>query len=259
MSRPLRVVVVGSSVTFQVAPDPVTVDDAPYPGLLDGALRDRGVEAVTQLRARWHATAKEVLARHEPWVRDALPHVVVLNVGFPDCQPRTVPTWLYRHVITWQPGLSGASVRYRARVVPLLRRVVRRWQQLVAGRLPLRLSRLSPAAFRRAVTRTVRHSVRDHRALVLVLDIDPPGPAVQRLMPGLDARVAAYNAVLADVVRAAGDERVVLVRTSELVAADPEALLPDGIHRSAAAHRLVAERLADVITENGALVGLGPA
>lgn len=253
--RPLRVVVVGSSVTFMVVPPVAGPDDDAYPALLDEELLDRGITSVTYAHARWHATAKEVLKQTEPWIRDHHPDVVVLNVGFVDCQARVLPTWLYRHAITWLPGLSGLSVRYRQRVVPHLRRAIRTWQRVTVGHVGLRLSRLAPGPFRRAVQRLVRQAVRDHSALVLVLDIDGPGPALQHWQPGIDARIASYNAILADVVRGLDDPRVVLLPTSSVVMGDQERLLPDGIHRSAEGHRLVAAAVADAVAVHVGLRG----
>lgn len=245
--RPLRVVVIGNSTTFMVVPPPSSVDDDPYPGLLDEALLDRGVIARTTLRARWHATVKEVLRRFEDWVRDPLPDVLVVNVGVVDCQARVLPTWLYRHSITWLPGTSGWSHRYRRHAVPTLRRAVRGWQRRLVGPAPLAMSRVPPATFRRAVELVVRRAVKDHRALVLLLDIDGPGPALTALQPGVGGRIARYNEVLRDVVHRYADERVVLLETSQQVMADQERLLPDGIHRSAEGHRLVAQSVADAI------------
>jgi lysophospholipase L1-like esterase len=66
-------------------------------------------------------------------------------------------------------------------------------------------------------------------------------------MPGLQERVDRYNAILERVVAREPAGRATLLRTSEVVAADPERLLPDGIHRSAEGHRLVAERIADEV------------
>lgn len=245
--RPLRVVVVGNSTTFMQVPPPACVDDDPYPGLLDEALLERGLVARTILKAQWHATVKEVLRRLEDWVRDPLPDVLVVNVGVVDCQARVLPTWLYRHAVTWLPGTSAWATRYRRHAVPPLRRAVRGWQRRTVGSAPLLLSRVPPGTFRRSVQLLVRRAVRDHRALVLVLDIDGPGPVLRRLQPGITERIAVYNALLAEVVAGFDDERVVLLRTSELVMHDQERLLPDGIHRSALGHRLVATAVAEAV------------
>jgi len=254
--RPLRVVVVGSSTTFMVVPAPQSVDESPYPGLLDELFLDRGIVCRTTLGARWHATAKEVLRQFESWVRDPLPHVVVVNVGMADCQARVVPTWLYRHVVTWLPGTSRWSTLYRRHAVPPLRRAIRRWQRVVVGRAPLALSRVPPTMFRRTMELLIRRAVRDHRALVLVLDIDPPGPAFTALQPGVGARVHAYNTLLHHIVSELDDERVVFVRTSELVAKDPGRLLPDGLHRSAAGHRQVAAAIVEEVLLRSHLLGM---
>jgi lysophospholipase L1-like esterase len=254
--RPLRVVVVGSSTTFMVVPAPRGVDEEAYPALLDECLLDRGVVATTTLHAKWHATVKELLGYYEPWVRDHFPDVLILNVGMADCQARVLPTWLYRHTMTWDTGSSNAAVRYRAFVVPTIRRAVRRWQMLLSGRAPLAASRVPPEMFRRGIARFVRHAARDHGALVLVLDIDPPGEALLRLQPRLDERVRRYNAVLQQVVDEATPGTARLVSTSKIVSRDTSTLLPDGLHRSAEGHRLVAEHLADVIVAQAACLGL---
>jgi lysophospholipase L1-like esterase len=119
----------------------------------------------------------------------------------------------------------------------------------------MRMSRVPPAPFERAMTRLARLCNRDLGALVLLLDIDPPGERVLHWQPGLDRRVARYNAILQRVAEAAPG-RTVVVPTSGLVKADPSRLLPDGLHRSADGHRLVAGALADVIAAHAAELGL---
>lgn len=245
-ARPLRVVVLGSSTAFMVVPKPTSSDEAPYGALLDEALRRRGVVSRTDVHTQWHATVREVLPRFESWVRDHFPDVVVVNLGINDCQARVLPTWLYRHLITWSPGLSKASVAYRERVVPTLRRRAREYQRWAAPRVPLQGSRVRPVVFERAVLRLLRWCVRDLGAQVLVLDIDAPGPQLRHWQPGIEDRVTAYNELLRRAV--SRQQGAHLVRTSAVVAADPDALLPDGLHRSAAGHRLVAEAVAEAIT-----------
>jgi len=249
--RPLRVVVIGNSCVFLTVPAADGLDDDAYPGHLEELLLQRGVVARVAVHSQWHTTVTEVLPRFESWVRDELPDLVVVNLGIVDAQARVLPTWLLRHTMTWLPGQGPVAHRYRRRVVPVLRPRVRAWQRYWAGRVGPRWSRVSPGVFERSMARLLELSVRQCNAHSLVLDIDRTNEVLVSWMPGLQQRVDRYNAILERVVARAGS-RASLVRTSDVVAADPDRLLPDGIHRSAEGHRLVAQRIADEI------VGLGP-
>lgn len=249
--RLLRVVVLGSSTAFMVVPRPASWDDAPWPALLEGALLDRGVHARVDLHARWFAHVLDLLPRFEQWVRDAAPDVVVLNIGYVDAQPRVVPTWFARHVTTWEGGLRRSGQIYRRRVVPPLRSAAREVQRRTAPRAGLRASRVPPALFERAVQRLARLCVREIGAVVVLLDIDPVSDRIEHFMPGMRARTEHYNGILRRVAATPVDGRgwVVALPTSEVVRADPELLLPDGVHRSPEGHRRVAVRVADAIVQ----------
>lgn len=257
-ARPLRVVVIGNSCVFLTVPAAYGLDDDPYPGWLRELLHERGVEATVAVHSQWHTTVTEALPRFETWVRDELPDVVVMNFGIVDAQARVLPTWLLRNTMTWLPGSGALAYRYRRRVVPLLRPRVRAWQRFWAGRVGPRWSRVRPSVFERAMARMLHLCVRQCNAHVIVLDIDRTNDVLLSWMPGLQERVDRYNEILAKVVAAEPNGRATLLRTSEVVAADPDRLLPDGIHRSADGHRLVAARLADEIVRLGPQLGLSP-
>lgn len=247
--RPLRVVVIGSSTVFLTVPPATERGDDVYAGWLQRDLRALGVEAGVVVHSQWHATVREVLPRFEEWVHDELPDVVVVNLGMADCQARVLPTWLLRNTMTWLPGQGAVAARYRAGVVPRIREPMRHWQRFWAGRVGERASRVRPAVFVRSMSRLVSLTVKQCNADVLLLDIDPPNARLLHWMPGLDQRVDRYNRLLEQVVAAGPAGRVQLVRTSSVVAAEPDRLLPDGLHRSAAGHRLVSAHLARVIAD----------
>ncbi|MCU1622046.1 MAG: hypothetical protein JWL79_891 [Frankiales bacterium] len=245
--RPLRIVVIGNSCVFLTVPAADAVDDDAYPGWLAELLLDRGITATVAVHSQWHATVRETLPRFESWVRDELPDLVVVNLGIVDAQARVLPTWLLRNTMTWLPGQSAVAQSYRKRVVPHLRPRVRGWQRFWAGRVGRRWSRVRPGVFQRSMSRLLQLCARQCNARVLVLDIDHTNERLLHWMPGLQERVDRYNAILEGVVAREPAGRATLLRTSEVVAADPERLLPDGIHRSAEGHRLVAERIADEV------------
>ena len=256
--RPLRVVVIGNSCVFLTVPAAYGVDDDSYPGWLRELLHQRGVEATVAVHSQWHTTVKEALPKFEPWVRDELPDVVIVNLGIVDAQARVLPTWLLRNTMTWLPGQGAVASRYRRKVAPLLRPRVRAWQRYWAGRVGPRWSRVRPSVFERSMARLLHLCARQCNAHAIVLDIDPPNDVLLSWMPGLDERVERYNAILSRVVGPDPDGPATLLRTSEVVAAAPDLLLPDGIHRSAAGHRAVAERIAEEILRLGPRLGLQP-
>lgn len=251
-------VVIGNSAVFLTVPAPEGVDADTYGGWLPELLLDRGVHARTAVHSRWHATVLEALPRFEEWVRDELPDLVIVNLGIIDCQARVLPTWLLRNSMTWLPGQGGFARIYRSRVVPVLRPRIRAWQRFWAGRVGPKASRVRPAVFERAMSRLLQLCVRQCNAHVLVLDIDTANERLLHWMPGLQDRIDRYNAILERVVAAAPAGTATLLRTSEAVAVDPDGLLPDGIHRSAEGHRVVAERIADEIVRLGPVLGLCP-
>jgi hypothetical protein len=70
-------------------------------------------------------------------------------------------------------------------------------------------------------------------------------------MPGIDKRWELYQQILSDLVRDLDDPDVRLVPNSRTVldVLGLEVGLPDGLHRTAAAHRLTAELLATEIQQ----------
>ncbi len=245
---PLRLLVAGSSVTFMMVPPRRSRDEATFGELLPRELRRRGVPAVGTVRGQWFGTIRDLRRRYEPAVRNVFPDVLVLVYGMAECQGRVLPTWLARHLTTWDVGGSALSREYRRRLAPTAWRTLRAWQRWAHPRVGARTSRLSPGRFRRELAHVVDMVRTEVRPLVLVLDILPAGPRLTHWMPGLQARVDRYNRVLADLVATYADDEVRLVRVSQVAAAlGTDVATPDGMHLSAAGHRAVAQLLADEV------------
>lgn len=243
--RPLRVHVIGNSAAVMVEPEHGPRDGGVYGEQLVGLLAARGTPCVVTCSGTWMSRINEHLPRYEGDVRNHFPDVLVINFGMLEAQPAVVPLALARHILTWRRTSRVGAGRYRTHVVPPLWRQLRRYQRWASGHDGGRTHRLSPRRFAADLHRLIDMTRKDCGSLVLVLDIDPPGDRVEHWLPTTAARVEQYNAVL-DAVTSSYDDHVRFVRAGATVT-DPEADLPDGLHRSVAAHGVTAALLADEI------------
>jgi hypothetical protein len=197
---------------------------------------------------RWFEMSDHIFKRWESAVAPRRPHVVVLHVGFVECQPWVVPHRLHRWVLTWQTSLSPLALLARGAVAPRLETAMRRstpaWSRMVRGRL----WKQSPARFRAEVDRLIRTTRDELGALVLVVSMAPrPGAWLRDLMPDLDQRMARYDGILRDVVRDRGDDGVVFVDVTPIHDELGDLAAPDGIHLSPDAHQRLGRLLADEV------------
>lgn len=244
--RPLRVHVLGSSCAVLVEPEHGPRDCGTYGEQLVPLLAARGIPAVVSHAGTWFGRVCDALPHYERDVRDHFADVLVVNYGMAECQSDLLPTAVVRHLTTWHRTSRPGARAYRSKVVPVVWRQLRRYQQWAAAHDDGRTHRLNPRRFVTDMTRVIDLVRKDCGPLVLLLDIDPPGERLEHWLPGTAARVARYNALLADI---AGryDDAVRLVPASATLT-DPATELPDGLHRSVAGHGLTAALLADEIT-----------
>jgi lysophospholipase L1-like esterase len=103
--------------------------------------------------------------------------------------------------------------------------------------------------------RLVRMSSKDNGAYVIVIDIDPVGDKVEYWMPGQNARVRAYNEIL-ERVTVGHQGRASFIPASRVILENGPEIQPDGLHRSAKAHQLVAQLIADELLAQATSVGI---
>lgn len=241
---PLRIVVAGSSAAQFVVPHRTRRVDGTYGEQLPRVLAQQGISATVEHTGQWYGTIRDLRRAYEPSVRTRFPDVLVLNYGMAECQPNVPPLWFVRHVHSWDRSTTRAAVAYRERLlVPAWKRL-RELQRPAASWAP---HRLSPRRFVAELDHVVEMARDETGALVLLVEVDPPGPRVEHWWPGLGERVARYNALLHQVAAARGPE-VVVARTARHVTEEGfERVLPDGLHRSPYGHQLTARVLAEEV------------
>ena len=244
--RPLRVVVVGSSVGLYVRPPRQGPLEGTYADLLGPMLHDRGLCSVVTNRSRWLLTVTEAHRRFQELVLDHRPDVVVLDLGFVESQPRLTPLWVVRLLFTWRPRLSGAARRVRRALLGPWWWCYVHLSPVLIRAMPWLPSRVQPATFGRGIEAMTRLARKERAALVLALDVPAASRRVEQTLASINRRIDATNATLRAL--GASPEGPTVVAVSQLVRdLGPDAALPDGIHLSAPGHREVAARLVDEI------------
>jgi lysophospholipase L1-like esterase len=245
-ARPLHVHVVGNSASYLVEPQhgPRT-GGGNYGEQLVELLAAEGVPTRTTHAGRWFGQVQEFIGRYEADIRDPFPDVLVLHFGMAEAQTNLLPTAVVRHFGTWHRGSHPVAVAYRGRVAPRLWKAARAYQRWAGSHDDGRTHRLSPQRFTRDMTRLVELIRKDVAPLVLLLDLDPITGRVEYWLPGQSARRDHYQKLLFEI---AGqfDDAVRVVEASKTIT-DVDTQVPDGLHRTAAAHRLTAELLRDEI------------
>lgn len=239
-----KVLVLGNSVATMVVPTRQSRQDGTYPEVLEWLLRDEGYDVSVRNSSRPFDQIRQGVQRFMEVERVQAPDVLVVQFGGAEYRQRVIPYALLKHLHTWDKGVGFPASAYRKHVVPHLWRGVRAYQRFLCSRVGLHTWRTPPKRFAAELRRLVAFA-RQEQMLVLVTDGNPPGQRVLNFMPGLDRRWAVFQRLVAEVVADIGDDDVRLVAMSEV--ADKlgiEAALPDALHYSATAHRLVAEMLA---------------
>jgi hypothetical protein len=243
--EPLKIVVSGGSVSLFVTPPRARRDEGNYGELLPRLLQEDGIRAETAHVGQWFDLINDFRRRYEHSVRNRFPDVLVLNYGMGECQPNFLPTWAARHFASWDISSAPIPVFYRRWIAPRLWRILRAWQRFAAARTSRHSWRLSPGRFAREMQRVIELAREETGCLVLVLDCDPPGDRFCYWVPGMWQRWERYQEVLARLVDGLDDPDVRLVPASRTILDELgfEAGLPDGLHRTPAAHRRTAELL----------------
>lgn len=241
LPRRLRVVVLGNSTAMYVRPRRKSRDDLTYGELLEDHLRRRGIDAFVINQARWWERVHDVLPRWQEAVSAHMPDVVVLNYGLGECQPNAFPVPLMRWVYTWRPSLNPVARRVRAVAVRPMQRLMAASMPHISRRLGMRTWRLRPSRFEAELRRLIEITRQETGALVLVLTLNPPGPFLCNLMPGVEERSVRYSDLIRSVVKSLDDPEVQVVEAGAIV--DDlgwRKTMVDGLHYTARGHQEVA-------------------
>jgi lysophospholipase L1-like esterase len=245
---PLSVVVAGNSETVMVVPPRTRRTDGTAGEVLGPMLEESGVGAQVRNIGQWFSTIVDLRRRYEHDLRNHFPDVVVLQFGFVEAQPNVVPTWLSRHLQSWDRSSHPVAVAYHDHLADRAWKSLRRLQRVASSR-DWPTYRLSPVRFERELRHVIQMLRDETGCLVLVMDIDACGERVDHWLPGTRQRNEKYQAILHNVTTGFDDNVRLVEHSKTIPLGQLEDFKPDGIHRNAAGHRLTASAIRDEILD----------
>jgi hypothetical protein len=243
MGRPIRIVVIGPSVGYFVRPPRARLEDGNYGEVLERLLAEAGVPAEVTNSCGWWLLVHEAFRDIESRVLLHNPDIVITNFGMGECEPKIIPTAVLKWIYTWRPKGDALTVALRRLFVRPIGWLYMTLSPRLIRILPVP-RRLGARRFEAELRRFVRVVRKERKALVLMLNANPPGPRVEETLPGTHTGAREYNAIMERVAAEEGGEVRVMDVYSLVLREGIDGVLPDGLQYSALGHRIVAEMLA---------------
>lgn len=249
----MKICVIGNSVGFKIRPPRAAPDERTYSEILEAA--GHCVKNVSKAGV----LLQEAYGLLEDEVITFFPDVVVINHGVVEVCYRTsvrvannaaIPNVYLNSVF----GREYQFVNSRGFSIVNLGRRAMNWAiRIGAGALGLKWQWMRSEDFVEVVGATCALIQKETNARIFVMGITPSSSRVERMLKGTGERITHTNRLLRDYCAAAGP-RMHFVDVEQCIPeSDLPAMVPDGIHFSAAGHRVIAERLLRAIADMPAL------
>ena len=253
--RPLSIVAFGNSVATMQLPVRQDRSQGTYVEVLADVLAGEGVPAVPHLEAKWFDFLTSAVRDYESRVRAHAPDVVIVQFGLNEYQPWLLPVGAIRHLIVQHRAATRTAKVYRRYVATPLWTWVRSYRRAVSPLVGLHTWQTTPRRFAKTLELLLRLARAEARPLILVLDIDAPGPLLQHFLPGVVERHQVFQGLLRSVTAGMDDPEVRLVAVSEITAGLGPAAMIDSMHYTPQTHEVIGRILADEVlgwlTERG--------
>lgn len=238
----MRVLVFGSSVPLAIRPRREDRTDGTYVDLLRRALKSHSPDAdVVNLASRSRLVTHESDIDFTASVQRFDPDLVILHYGINEAAPRAIPyrpwMWLHAPQNCGKPKALVASGL--SRLYPTLIRLfkMRGW--------------VEPQEFGNHLSRLIGHCRKESTAAIVLVNLGPPSPRYERMLPGVHQAITQYNHAITEVAQT---ENVGLVDAYSLVKREGlDKTQPDGAHLSPFGHRCLFDELLRVLEEKNVL------
>ncbi len=232
----MRVAAFGASVGLSIRPPRTKRQDGNYLDILRDTLQaDDPRSAVFNLTQGSNIITLEYTRKFADDISRYNPDWVILNYGINEAAPRAIPygLWMQLH----SPGDRGWIKRKLGQLLhrnsPAIIRFFKKKGWVSAEKFGVELQRL------------IDLSKKESLAEIIVLNIGPVNEHYKEMLPGIEKLVEVYNLKINEVVEKCG---VYLLDIHRLVSDHGmENVQPDSCHFSVLGHKLVYEKILEII------------
>ena len=226
----MKITVIGNSVALRVRPPQKTSRNFTY------LLREKlGSQALVENKALGATTITNWLQVNDQFI-NSFPDYFIINIGVVDSTIREVPLWFYR--------LANRKVDN------ILTKIVKGiYRGLIAKMRPLlskirgRRSWVSAKTFEKQYQQLFETILKETNAYIIAMPINITNDRIEKQLPGSGKNQVKFNEIIKKVTM---EHHQSFLDLSDLKS---EEHYPDGVHFNETGHKIVAERLIEIINE----------
>ncbi len=246
--RNLNIAIVGNSVAMRVRPPENHPENKNYTVLLRENLSgndNHPIEAKVTNCSMGGATLRQLHCSINDIIR-LFPEYYVLNLGVVDASTREIPRWFFEIISsTSQSGLHKAVRFFYGGLIAKIRRPL----VFIRGKR----SWVNQREFKKLYTLLIDVLLKETNAEIIGLSINLANERVERALPGSHSRHEKYNEIIKKCLDRSNCSFL------DLTDLNPDKHYPDGVHYSAEGHKIVADRIEQLVfTDNPGQFKKGP-
>lgn len=229
--------IIGNSVGLRIRPPGTFPNNKNYGILLEELLQQRYPEKVILVRnlCIGRATIWDILRRRNE-ILNVFPNYYIINLGVTDASTREIPLWFSNIINDTKESIikkifMGA---YLYVIKPFRPQLV--W-------LRFKATWTSKHAFRKYFEKIINFLYKGTNAQIIVMSINRPSRRIENELPGSTNNYIKINKVIKHIAKMYG---AFYIDTTDL-SSDIHA--PDGIHLSLEGHRVIADRIYNIIEQ----------
>ncbi len=181
------------------------------------------------------ATLKDIIPRIDELISD-YPDYIILNIGIPDASNRDIPKWISDYMTFKSHKKISAFFSFFINKIVKPRRS---FFVKLRGKKPW----VNSSNFDKLYRNVLEYITKETNANIILIPINTPSDRIEKQLPGTKNNVEKYNKIISKLL---DDYQANILDIKDI---DGGKFYPDGIHYSTEGHKIISEKIANLIVE----------